>query len=349
VSAATVSILNDNVIFDLPAFTSQAYFSNALTVGQSNTAAGTTTGTLQLTNSTNNDTAIVEAGKFVIGGNGGTGTLTIGASIYAYSDNDTSIAAGSKIAVLQYGTLGTGTLTFAGTTNAWQGQLDIGSSDLIVRNGSIGTIINQIKSGYANGTWTGQGIISSVAAADSLHLTAVGAIVNNNGSGGQIYGNNSTGTLGLFGGNNPNVNAVLVKFTFYGDANLDGTVDGSDYSLIDNGFINHLTGWYNGDFNYDGVVDGSDYTLIDNGFNNQGSASGVSPFITTTGAAPRDESLFSDMDSSTALIQTASLGNSNPNASTTAQIGGSSVPEPASLALLTMAALPMLSRRSRRN
>jgi hypothetical protein len=31
-----------------------------------------------------------------------------------------------------------------------------------------------------------------------------------------------------------------------------------------------LTGWYNGDFNYDGTVNGSDYTLLDNAFNAQG-------------------------------------------------------------------------------
>ncbi len=33
-----------------------------------------------------------------------------------------------------------------------------------------------------------------------------------------------------------------------------------------------MTGWANGDFNYDGTVDGGDYTLIDNAFNTQGSA-----------------------------------------------------------------------------
>jgi hypothetical protein len=69
---------------------------------------------------------------------------------------------------------------------------------------------------------------------------------------------------------------VLVKYTYYGDANLDGKVDGSDYSRIDNAALNHLTGWSNGDFNYDGVIDGSDYTLIDNAFNRQGAALGSS-------------------------------------------------------------------------
>ena len=62
---------------------------------------------------------------------------------------------------------------------------------------------------------------------------------------------------------------MLAKYTYYGDTNLDGKVDGSDYTLIDNGYLQHLTGWFNGDLNYDGVVNGSDYTLIDIAFNTQ--------------------------------------------------------------------------------
>jgi hypothetical protein len=62
---------------------------------------------------------------------------------------------------------------------------------------------------------------------------------------------------------------VLLKDTYYGDTNLDGKVDGSDYSRIDNASLSPATGWFNGDFNYDGLIDGSDYTLIDNAYNTQ--------------------------------------------------------------------------------
>ena len=55
-----------------------------------------------------------------------------------------------------------------------------------------------------------------------------------------------------------------MKFTYVGDTNLDGKVDGTDYSRIDNGYLMNLTGWANGDFNFSGNVDGSDYLLIDN-------------------------------------------------------------------------------------
>ncbi len=49
---------------------------------------------------------------------------------------------------------------------------------------------------------------------------------------------------------------VLVKYTYYGDATLDGKVDGTDYGRIDSGLLTGATGWSNGDFNYDVTIDG---------------------------------------------------------------------------------------------
>src|SRR6185312_15389541 len=61
-------------------------------------------------------------------------------------------------------------------------------------------------------------------------------------------------------------NDVLVKYTWYGDADLDGTVTSSDYFQIDTGFLGNKTGWINGDFDYDGSIGTNDYFLIDNAF-----------------------------------------------------------------------------------
>ena len=131
-------------------------------------------------------------------------------------------------------------------------------------------------------------IISSAAKADSTHLTTLGFVSNDDGTGRPIYGAGTT--LGLFNGYNPPAASVLVKYTYYGDANLDGRVDGSDYTRIDFGYSNHLSGWSNGDFNYDGVVDGSDYTLIDNAFNNQGAglanAAAIPASVAVTPSSP---------------------------------------------------------------
>jgi agmatine/peptidylarginine deiminase len=54
-----------------------------------------------------------------------------------------------------------------------------------------------------------------------------------------------------------------------GDADGNGVIDFDDYALIDNGFLNGLTGYANGDFNYDGVIDFDDYAIIDFNFLNQ--------------------------------------------------------------------------------
>jgi hypothetical protein len=51
-----------------------------------------------------------------------------------------------------------------------------------------------------------------------------------------------------------------------GDADLGGTVDTTDYALIDNGYAFHLSGWLNGDFDYSGSIDTTDYALIDNAY-----------------------------------------------------------------------------------
>ncbi len=47
----------------------------------------------------------------------------------------------------------------------------------------------------------------------------------------------------------------------YGDANLDGSVDGSDFGLWNANKFDHTKLWDEGDFNGDGVADGSDFGI----------------------------------------------------------------------------------------
>jgi hypothetical protein len=62
---------------------------------------------------------------------------------------------------------------------------------------------------------------------------------------------------------------VLVKFTWYGDADLNGVVNFDDYSRTDAGFNSGGSTWFQGDFDYNGVVNFDDYSLIDLAFNTQ--------------------------------------------------------------------------------
>jgi hypothetical protein len=170
------------------------------------------------------------------------------------------------------------------------GTLDIGNSDLDLPGASLSTVQLLVSTGYnyaGGANWTGTGIVSSLAAGNSNHLTAVG-VIQNNQNGSAIYGSGNP-----FGGLTPAASDVLIKYTYVGDLNLDGVVDGSDYSLIDAGYSastggsgTTTGGWLNGDINHDNVIDGSDYALIDNAFNNQAAALKPAAMVAVATAAP---------------------------------------------------------------
>ncbi len=141
------------------------------------------------------------------------------------------------------------------------GTLDLTNNAMVIHNGNEGTITSLISSAFSNGSWTGVGITSAAARNDGNHMHALGIVLNNNGTTGTIDTTFKSQAVGR--------NDLLIGFTYYGDANLDGVIDGSDYTKIDFGTSTGSTGWLNGDFNYDSAINGTDYTLIDNAFNTQ--------------------------------------------------------------------------------
>jgi hypothetical protein len=58
---------------------------------------------------------------------------------------------------------------------------------------------------------------------------------------------------------------VLIKFTYVGDANLDGKVNIDDYGRIDSnvGQSGSVFGWYAGDFSFDGKINIDNCGLFD--------------------------------------------------------------------------------------
>jgi hypothetical protein len=126
-------------------------------------------------------------------------------------------------------------------------------------------IAGLIQSGRTtNATWDGAGIITSMPAA-ATGLTGIGA-----GEVSALLGLGASETA-TWDGRAVDATTVIVKYTYAGDGNLDGVIDGGDYGLIDNNVqIAGAFGYANGDFNYDGVIDGGDYGIIDNNIQAQG-------------------------------------------------------------------------------
>ena len=220
-------------------------------------------------------------------------TLTNGATATVYDPNSGSIVLDIAANVNNVSP-GPGMVSVDNTS-----KLDLQDNDMLVHNGSLSTITAEVKSGFnaaGGGKWNGNGITSSAASADSTHLSALGVILNTNGT---------TALYPTFDGKTSTTTDVLVKYTYFGDATLDGKVDASDYSRIDNSVLHPTTstGWYNGDLNYDGIINGSDYTLMDNAFNTQGKQVVFSPSAivdsTVKTTAPTPAPAVSPADSST--------------------------------------------------
>jgi hypothetical protein len=145
------------------------------------------------------------------------------------------------------------------------GTVDIANNDIIVHGGSLDALSALVATGLngSAGLFTGPGITSSIAAADANGQLRYGVgVVQNNIDGGTIYD--------TFDGQVVGTSDVLVKFTYFGDADLSGGVDDTDFFLTNNGYLNSLSGWLNGDFDYSGAVDDTDFFLLNNGFLNQG-------------------------------------------------------------------------------
>jgi hypothetical protein len=162
-----------------------------------------------------------------------------------------SIAAGNTVQMTTGGNkvLVTPNLTVDGT-------LDLADEDLVIDYSAVSPV----------GTWTGSaydgvsGLIASgriVSSSASGTFTGLGVR-----SGGRGPGNQRMQTT-LFSGQTVDSSSVLVKFTYGGDANLDGKINVDDYGHIDSSIPLGTRGWFNGDFNYDGKINVDDYGIID--------------------------------------------------------------------------------------
>jgi hypothetical protein len=141
------------------------------------------------------------------------------------------------------------------------GTLDLGNNDLIIRNGNLAEIEDMIRAGRTvNFTWDGKGLTSSEAST-GIYAGSVGlgVIRNDYGDGTPVWEE--------WGGVPVGINDILVKFTWYGDANLDGQVEGFDFALQAAGYTGDGSGWLFGDLDLSGgPIGGFDFALMGAGF-----------------------------------------------------------------------------------
>jgi hypothetical protein len=247
--------------------------------------------------------------------------LTLSGALTATGKNITVSGGGSLVtpAIRANGvTVAAGTLQIAadGSSNgtsiisalsiAAGAKLDLMNNDLILNYSGaspVGTIRGYLVSAFNQGAWNGAGLASSSANPSSL--TALG------------YADVSNTT---FDGQTISGSAVVVKFTYYGDSNLDGKVDTTDFQMFLDGLVaTSGSSWSQGDYTYDGHVDlGNDFNLFLVSYLMQGGALGdLAPII---------------------------LNDSELSTSQRAQLL-SAVPEPVSLTLLGSAVMASMIRR----
>jgi autotransporter-associated beta strand protein len=196
------------------------------------------------------------------------------------ADSTTSFGATQHLAALNIGPGAVATMVAGGTKNlvttalsinggaSPTGKLDVNDNTVIVDFPSSGpnpeaTIRAQIIAGRGavglGATWEGSvGIASSTAALDVLASPESTSIA---------YAFNSELPLGAFAtfrGQAVDPSTVFITYTLTGDANLDGTVNDDDVTIIGASYAPGVANasWALGDFDYNGFVDDDDVTLL---------------------------------------------------------------------------------------
>ncbi len=229
-----------------------------------NTGQFTNAGTTSLNTISNSGTftqtgTLTEAGNFLNSGTasfGGTQNWTKGTTLTNSAGLATFESDAGSASAYDLNMNVTGGLVTLETPQHWQGLTVSGSGVLDITNNHIiitytgadpvSSIAAYIKSGYNGGFWNGPGVISSTAQTltDGLRYGV-----------GWADGSDKIVT-GLTSGE------IELKYTLLGDANLDGTVNGSDFSILAANFGLGVTNWDQGNFLFSSSVNGSDFSAL---------------------------------------------------------------------------------------
>jgi len=274
----------------------------------------------------NNGTTTIN-GNSAIGQLAGTGNLTIGNGTLA---NTVTLAAAATPGVLGGIKPTQGMVTIAGDST-----LDITNNALLLNYGNGASPLVAV----ANAVVWGAGNVGNASTASN------GTII----SGTVVAANANAGTSGKYAvgyadhteiSSIPTGN-VEVAYTLAGDANLDGSVDILDYQAMAPHYDEAgVHDWSQGDFNHDGHVDILDYQAMAPNYDSKLTAG-------TLAGTSLPQSIGGVLVSATAEPIGSAVAAEAMTAMEATDI--TAVPEPASLGLLLLGGLPILSRRRRPN
>jgi hypothetical protein len=135
------------------------------------------------------------------------------------------------------------------------GVLDLNDNAAIIdyaAGSPIGEIQDMLETGYASGAWNGRGINTSLGNA-TTHALGYGEAID-------------LAPGGLFLGEPVDATSVLIRFTRYGDADLNGTVGLSDFNRLSGAFGASPRRWASGNFDFDTDTELSDFNKLATNF-----------------------------------------------------------------------------------
>ncbi len=205
-------------------------------------------------NVTNNGTLSVTGTAQIVGNISGTGSTSVSGAGTAVTpslianDIDQASLTISDGAYVRLAASGTSTSALTSLTMGTTANLDISDNDVVINAPSpaagastLSAVTAAVNTGFAGGN----GIVTNTF---TTSLETVGFALND------FLGFTS------FGGVTVNTDSVLIKYTYFGDSNLDGFVTDDDlgYFLAGYGTDVSANPWAFGDYNHDGFTTDDD-------------------------------------------------------------------------------------------